>query len=607
MFGRLADGVSVDRARAELVTLGRRRAAAHPDTHAHLRPQIMPYTLPFFDIDQPWMAWLIRVAQLGVGLLLVVVSVNVAILVYARTATRTGEIAVRSALGASRRRVVTQLLAEALVLSALASAIGLSLASLALEAVQDFQEGEVDWAMPFWVDLGLTPGLVAYAVGLAVLAGVIVGVVPALRATGRNVQAGLRQVASGGSRMQLGRTWTALIVVQVAIAVAALPYAVYASGQSVLHATAPPGYATDAFLRASLSMEREEAPPRADAAAYEEAIRTRFLESAAELLRRLEAEPSVAGVAFASGFPGSERFGRIEVQGTDVGRYVRVNRVDVDFFAVFDVPVLAGRGFTDSDAAPGGNAVVVDRVFSETVLGGGEALGRWVRDLTRTASGETEEGPWLEVVGVVPGLGVNPSNFGPPGPRLYQPVALADAPAGLALAVRMRDGVLPASFTGRLRDISAAVDPALQLHQLRTATAAERERQRAFLGFAAMIVAITLSVLLLSAAGVYAMMSFTVARRRREIGIRTALGAAPRRLLASIFVRSGAQLGGGVLAGLVVAAALDRAMGGGPLAGKGMLLLPLVAGFMVLVGLLAAVGPARRGLAVQPTEALREE
>jgi ABC-type antimicrobial peptide transport system permease subunit len=120
-------------------------------------------------------------------------------------------------------------------------------------------------------------------------------------------------------------------------------------------------------------------------------------------------------------------------------------------------------------------------------------------------------------------------------------------------------------------------------------------------------VAVTLSVLLLSAAGVYAMTSFTVARRRREIGIRTALGAAPRRLLASIFARAGAQLGGGVLAGLVVAAALDRAMGGGPFAGKGMLFLPLVAGFMVLVGLLAAVGPARRGLAVQPTEALRED
>jgi hypothetical protein len=281
--------------------------------------------------------------------------------------------------------------------------------------------------------------------------------------------------------------------------------------------------------------------------------------------------------------------------------------VDVDFFSVFDIPVLAGRGFTDSDAAPGGNAIVVDRVFAEAVLGGPEVLGRRVRDLTRTASGETAQGPWLEIVGVVPGLGVNPSNADPPGPKLYRPVVLADAPAGLALAVRMRDGVLPAAFAGRLREASAAVDPALQLHQLRTATAAERERQRAFLGLAAMIVAVTLSVLLLSAAGVYAIMSFTVARRRREIGIRTALGAAPRRLMASIFARVGAQLGGGVLAGLVVAAVLDRAMGGGPLAGKGMLLLPLVAGFMVLVGLLAAVGPARRGLAVQPTEALREE
>lgn len=118
-----------------------------------------------------------------------------------------------------------------------------------------------------------------------------------------------------------------------------------------------------------------------------------------------------------------------------------------------------------------------------------------------------------------------------------------------------------------------------------------------------MVVAVTASVLLLSAAGIYAMMSFIVARRRREIGIRAALGAAPRRLIAGIFARAGAQLAAGMVAGLVLAAVA----GGGLPSGKGMLLASAVAAIAVAVGLLGAVGPARRALAVQPAEALREE
>jgi ABC-type antimicrobial peptide transport system permease subunit len=121
-----------------------------------------------------------------------------------------------------------------------------------------------------------------------------------------------------------------------------------------------------------------------------------------------------------------------------------------------------------------------------------------------------------------------------------------------------------------------------------------------------LIVVVTGSVLLLSAAGIYAMMSFTVARRQREIGIRSALGANPRRLLTGIFARAGGQLGAGAMFGLVLATAADWAAGGRPV-GINALLMPTVALFVMIVGLLATLGPARRGLAIQPTEALREE
>jgi ABC-type antimicrobial peptide transport system permease subunit len=116
------------------------------------------------------------------------------------------------------------------------------------------------------------------------------------------------------------------------------------------------------------------------------------------------------------------------------------------------------------------------------------------------------------------------------------------------------------------------------------------------------VVAVVLAVLLLSAAGIYAMMAFTVARRTREIGIRSALGADSRRLLRDTFARASAQLGAGVLVGLVLAAFIR-----GPVEGKGLVLLPIVAALMMTVGLVAALGPARRGLAIQPTEALRSD
>jgi len=622
VFGRLADGVTLDEAQSELTTIERRIASAYPESHEGLRTRVMPYPYQFIGIDRASRAWAFRGLQVGMSLLLVVIAVNVAILVYARTAARAGEIAVRTALGASRARVVAQLFVEALVLSGTASVIGLTIAGTALGMIQRFQDREWGGDLPFWLRLHVSTGTVLYVVGLAVLAAAIVGILPGLKATGRRVQAGLQQLSQRGSRMQLGRTWTALIVVQVAVAVAVLPFAVLVAGQSVRRGMSRAGYPVNEVLRGWLSMEREEAPPSAEAEAYERAFEGRFHKSAAELLRRLEAEPAVSSVTFARTFLGGGTYARIEVERdaertstaadtasppAPVSRSAVVNNVDVDLFRVLDVPILVGRGFDDGDRREGANTVIVNRVFAEQLLGGGNAVGRRVRFLDRRGSdGTIEAGPWLAVVGVVPDFTIQ-ADFDPPDARLYEPMGLARAPTVLSLAVRIRNSP-PSGFTARFRDIAASVDPALQLHELQSAADAQRDAQRSLLALALVIVAVTASVVLLSAAGIYAMMSFTVARRRREIGIRTALGADPRRILTGIFARASAQLGAGVLAGLVLATVLNRAIGGsGLLAGTGIVLLPIVAVVMIGVGLLAALGPARRGLAIEPTEALREE
>jgi len=215
---------------------------------------------------------------------------------------------------------------------------------------------------------------------------------------------------------------------------------------------------------------------------------------------------------------------------------------------VFDVPLLAGRGFVDADALESSTAVIVNETFARRIAGGSSVLGRRVRMTGNVEEGEA--GPWLEIIGVVPDFAADvtvPNSFDGDRPQMFRPRVPGPADAA------------------------------------------------------------TLIVLLLSAAGIYAMMSFTVARQRREIGIRAALGADPRRLLTGIFARSASRLIAGIAAGIVIAFAFDRAANGETMGGSPRILLPAVALLMLAVGLVAALGPARRGLAIQPTEALRDE
>lgn len=608
VFGRLADGVTLEQAQAELTAVSDRLTSAYPRTHEFLRAQVLPYTDAFIGVNSPQRMLLVRTIQLALSLLLIVVAANVAILIYARTTVRMGEIAVRTALGASRRRVLTQLFMEALTLSTVAAAIGLGLAVFGFHWFEGLlnREDTGELLLPFWSDFGLSPALVAYTLGMAVAAAFIMGVLPALKATGGAVQRGLRALHSGGSGLQLGRTWTALIVTQVGIAVAVLPYALHVLGPSISRGFAEPDYPVASFLQASLALDEGAAaalPEREDAA------QARLLDGATALVGRIEADPAVEGVAFSTHFPGTEAVARVELEGIAGSAAVWENQVSTDLFVTYGVPILTGRGFSEADAAPGSRSVIVDRVFAEQLFGNANVLGRRVR-LPEPSSGAEDsdrQGPWLEIVGVVPDFTVPPA-FQPEAPKLYRPIGLSDAGEVLRLSVRLRDDARSQVAMGRLRAMAEAVAPDLRLRLLTTASAAEQERTVGLRLIALVILAVMGSVLLLSGAGVYAMMSFIVASRRRELGIRAALGAAPTRLLAGTFRRAGVQLGTGVVAGLGLAEGVAHVAGVSLLfGGEQPYLLPTVALTLAAVGLLATAGPALQGLAVQPNEALRGE
>jgi len=465
--------------------------------------------------------------------------------------------------------------------------------------------------MPALTDFRLSPAVILYVTLLAILAAVIAGVMPALKATGARVQRGLQQFSVRGAGVQLGPTWTALIVLQVAVAVAVLPAALYNGTAFFRLAARRPVAAAHGLVRGTLALSREGRVP---------GLETRLPEFALALRQRLEADPDIAEVTFASRFPGQEGRSTLELEGASGGAApatrttpsegaifaARANAVAVNLFDVFEVPVIAGRGFSATDARPAASAVIVDDTFVKQA--GGNVVGRRVR-YARSGDDTKTQSPWYEIVGVVPAFS---DNFAPaegpqfqgPLPRLFHPAQ----PGGDAstMVIRLSGGASP-QLVPRLRQIAATVDPGLRLENVEGVVEAWDQSQRLMRLIATAIIAVMTSVLLLSAAGIYAMMSFTVARRRREIGIRAALGADARRILAGIFGRAAAQLAAGVTLGLIVAAALDWAGDGMFTGGHTLLLLPSVVAVMTIVGLAAALAPARRGLSVQPVEALRDE
>jgi putative ABC transport system permease protein len=603
IFGRLRDGAAMKQAQAELSALGAQAASAFPLTHARLQPRVMPYAHPILDIQGITTRDFTAMQSL-ISMLALIVAINVGVLVYARTATRQREIAVRTALGASRRRIVGQLFIEALVLSAAASAAGIGLARFGIAQGFAIYAAEGNDAVPYFLNLDMPLAAYVYVAMLTVFAAVVAGVLPALPATGRRAQDILKQ-AGGTDGLRLGGVWTAMIIAQVAIAMTGLPATIKISWDGIQRGLTKANYSEESFLAATISAESD-APAGMPESVYARESVVRFEKSKTDLVTGLEAEPAVDDVTVAATIPGAEPRARIAIDGAvnvqsgalDVG----FNGVATDFFDAFGARVIAGRALRDSDGTGSTQGVVVNRAFVNQLLGGANAVGRHVHyvEAGRGASGGTTTP--FEIVGVVTNLGTNTI-----APELIDPVmyhSLRSSTRATAL-IRMR-GNNPMQFSSRLRDLTSALDPTLRL---RIVTFSEMKRQQ-LIGRRLMLLGCSLVVvtaLLLSAAGIYAMMSFTVSQRRKEIGIRAALGADAGQLLRSIFTKAALQLAAGVAVGIGLALMIDRASDGEMLGSFGRVLVAATAVVMTIVGLFATIGPARRGLRIQPTEALRAE
>lgn len=615
VFGRLAPGATLEGARAELQTVAGRLAADFPELYRRMIPGVDEFARRATGTQTAIILSAVRVLLL---FLVVIACANIATLVFARTVAREGEIAVRMSLGATRRRIVLQLFAESLVLVGGATLIGMAIAWFALRRVGPlFFTIQQAPRPPFWWDDALAPATIAYASILALMGAVMIGVVPALKATRGDVQPRLGQLSGGGGGLQFGGMWTVVIVLQVALSVAFLPLAV-AQARSAFEETPRTEFPADEYFTAQLGRD-----PTAEIATPEE--REDFLAHSQRLFQevkdRLAAQPSVQGVAFASGLSAMNHIGApfefaADGSGTTLAGAARILLVDAAYLDLMGATPVAGQALTAGDFRPEARSVVVNEAFVDEVLGGRNPVRSELRFTERDGESSVvttlAEGTSVQVVGVVRNPGID--GFGPGDhPVIYAPLDLAPVtpraagfvgmpqPPATQLFVRVRPGAGP--LAAILHETVASVDPSLRLSGVGTAADVWGPVHTGARVGAWIFMAVAGIVLLLSIAGTYALMSFTVARRTREIAIRSAVGAPPRRILGTVFGKAALQLLVGVaLGGLVAGPALWRSV-----ADEGPRSLLIVSVLLLAAGFAACLVPVRRALAIEPAAAMKAD
>src|SRR3954467_2878978 len=428
VFALLAPGETVQTAQAELTMAGRRAATESPATHQHLEPRVRPYAMMLVP-DGPGEMAIMYSIYFFMAVLLILICGNVGLLLFARAASLEADLVVRTALGASRGRIVAQMFAEALVLGGVAAIVGVTAAHFALRTWgMVFLETNLG-RLPFWFDLSLSPRAFAVAVVLTVAGAAIAGIMPALKIT-RGMGHRLKQTTAGSGGLQFGGVWTVVIVAQVAATVI-FPALVYWE-QSQLRRVEnfEFGFANEHYLAVQIEGDPADAGSNADAATP--GHNARLAATLAELRRKVAEQPGVGGVTFTEDLPTTNHPQKIIEMGydRDLGaaasaggskaepplREATIAAVDPSYFEVLDAPVLAGRGFTPADAVPGSRVAIVDQGFVDQILQGRNAVGQQVRfrfpgpSSRRWAPGNRADaagpGDWYEVIGVVRELGV---------------------------------------------------------------------------------------------------------------------------------------------------------------------------------------------------------
>ncbi|HUH11573.1 MAG TPA: ADOP family duplicated permease, partial [Longimicrobiales bacterium] len=590
--GYLRPGVSREAAAAEMAAIAARIETEHPEQNRGVSADVAPYTDAFMPPQIVTMMGLLMAMVLGV---LVVACANVANVLMARAVVREKEVAIRSALGARRGRVIRQLLAEAVALGVAGGIVGVGVAWIALRL---FNQVLGDVQKPYWIEFVMDGPTLLFTSLLTLAAAVLAGTVPALRASGGALSTTLRDESRGSSSLRVGRFSTALVIGELAVSCGLMIGAGLLIRSLVDMNRLDLGFQTEQVMTSRLGLFETDYP---DAEA-----RNRFYHL---LLERLESEPGVRSAALATGLPALGQ-GRspIQVDGESYGTDADIpgagtSIVSAGFFETFGVRALEGRELRSEDTRIGAEPVaLVNRSFVQKRLGGRGAIGRRIR-----MGGVDTEQPWMRIVGVVPDLhqGVGPLGGGNQLPEaIYLPLGLAD-PRFISIALHTQGP--PAGITPGLRRAVADVDPNLPLYWVRTMSEAMAESTFMHRIFGTLFGIFGAAALFLAAVGLYGVIDFSVSARLREMGLRMALGAEGGSIMRMVFGRVFRQVAIGVTLGLVLGALLARPLAATMFGVESWdpLVYAVIVGTLVLTAAAAALRPALRAVRVDPVVALR--
>ncbi len=593
VFGRLRDGVSIEDARAEMQSIFAGWSREYPESSRGSQPHVVSLNdrvLGRSARDPTWLAFM------AFGCLALLIScANVANLMLARAVHRGREIAVRASLGATRLRVIRQLLVESAVIAGTGAVVGVG---VSLASVRLFRTTIPPNVLPYWLDYRMNaPVLGALAAG-AIASVLIFGLVPALYASKDNIAAVLKAGGRGIVSARGPRRWmTTFTAIEVGLSVLMLSYLVRDVQAPRSDVASDARIETEDVLTAAVTLPVE---------TYRDGEqRQRFYNRFEERLQLLAGSRSFALATALPRRGGTEQ--RLDVEGQargagDAAPSVWTVGITSQYFETLALPLERGREFTSADGASNAHTVIVNRRFVDLFFAGDDPIGKRIR-LTPATLTNAPASAWLTVIGVAPSIRQRTPRV--PDPVVYVPFApLAPATANLLL----RPGADQAILTAALRDEIRALDPNLPIYRVLTMAQVIEEVEWNGRVASRLVRMIAMIAFAFALVGLYAVTAHAVAQRSQEIGIRMALGAQASHVGRMVFARALLQVALGLALGLAGTLVWDATFGSGfepQFTSPGVL--ASIAALLAAGTVAACAVPARRAVTLDPVVVLRTE
>jgi len=591
VFGRLKEGVSKDQAALELARIAERLATAYPESNGGFTTRFQT----FVENDTgPELVAVFGAMQVATIFVLLIAIANVANLLMARATLRTREAALRSALGASRLRVVLPFFAETLVLALVGAVIG---TAIAYAGITLFDGATSNVGKPYYMQFGLSLPVLLFIAGVTVLAALLAGAAPAFYVLKTDVNSILKD-ESRGTGVLGGRLTRVLVTAEIGLSCALLIGAGLMVRSIVKLRNFDFPFATERIFTARLGLFEKEYP--------DTAARRRFFRGLQEQLGRL---PGARSAALTTDLPLNAGSTSIGIAGESYATprdypQARTTTIAPGFFATFGVQLLRGRDFHPGDAAGSEPVAIVNESFARRFFAGRDALGQRFAE----RRGRDSLGAWMTIVGVVPDLRME--GFGTERREAwgyYAPLAQRD-PSFVTLSVATTDAN-PLLLTKAVRDAVRSLDPNLPIYDVESMQGVIRQETWFYYVFGTLFIVFGGAALFMATVGLYGVLSFAVSRRTREMGIRMALGASARDVVRLVLRQGGLQLVFGLTLGLAIALLLTKVIGilMFEVAPRDPPVFALVVALIAAVGVLASLVPARRATGVEPVTALRHD